>query len=416
MNKLRICHLFAGVGAPEMALDKLNVEYDNVGYSEIDKFAIKSYIAIHGEQPYLGGIEEVEQLPECDLLVYGSPCQDFSVAGDKKGLIDENGNKTRSGLLLDVERLLDKAKADGKLPSMLLMENVKNLVGTKFKPDFDRWLDKLEELGYKNYWKVLNAKDFGVPQNRERVFVVSVRKDIAEQKGDFVFPEGFRLEKRLKDLLEDGVAEHYYLNQHTLEKIAKSKFHSERDRIVKGDVCQTLRARDYKDPVCVKEPMGAASRGRYVTDEDGTTTTEQQLELNGSAVSNTITTVAKDALVVEPKVEQIANYLEGEGNYWKNPNNGRIYSGEGLAPTLNCMEGGNRQPKVVEGDENFEEPFRVRKLTERECWRLMGFSDESVDKVKEAGISRSQMYKQAGNSIVVDVLYYIFRNLLTRYN
>ena len=191
MNKLRICHLFAGVGAPEMALDKLNVDYDNVGYSEIDKFAIKSYIAIHGEQPYLGGIEEVEQLPECDLLVYGSPCQDFSVAGDKKGLIDENGNKTRSGLLLDVERLLDKAKADGKLPSMLLMENVKNLVGTKFKPDFDRWLDKLEELGYKNYWKVLNAKDFGVPQNRERVFVVSVRKDIAEQKGDFVFPEGF---------------------------------------------------------------------------------------------------------------------------------------------------------------------------------------------------------------------------------
>ena len=318
--------------------------------------------------------------------------------------------------MLDVERLLDKAKADGKLPSMLLMENVKNLVGTKFKPDFDRWLDKLEELGYKNYWKVLNAKDFGIPQNRERVFVVSVRKDIAEQKGDFVFPEGFRLEKRLKDLLEDGVAEHYYLNQHTLEKIAKSKFHSERDRIVKGDVCQTLRARDYKDPVCVKEPMGAGSRGRYVTDEDGTTTTEQQLELNGSAVSNTITTVAKDALVVEPKVEQIANYLEGEGNYWKNPNNGRIYSGEGLAPTLNCMEGGNRQPKVVEGDENFEEPFRVRKLTERECWRLMGFSDESVDKVKEAGISRSQMYKQAGNSIVVDVLYYIFRNLLTRYN
>ena len=195
MNKLKLIHLFAGVGAPEMALDKLNIKYDTVAISEIDKFAIKSYEAIHGNVNNLGSIEDIKELPECDLLVYGFCCQDISVAGDKKGLIDENGNKTRSGLLLDVERLLDKAKADGKLPSMLLMENVKNLVGTKFKPDFDRWLDKLEELGYKNYWKVLNAKDFGIPQNRERVFVVSVRKDIAEQKGDFVFPEGFRLKK-----------------------------------------------------------------------------------------------------------------------------------------------------------------------------------------------------------------------------
>jgi DNA (cytosine-5)-methyltransferase 1 len=169
--------------------------------------------------------------------------------------------------------------------------------------------------------------------------------------------------------------------------------------------------------VCVQEPVCGASRGRYVTDEEGNVRTEQQLELNGTSISNTLTTVQTDSLVIEPavhvdaRVQQIANYLEGEGGYWKNPNNGRIYSREGLAPTLNCMEGGNRQPKIVEGDEEFQQPFKVRKLTERECWRLMGFSDEDVDKVKEAGLSRSQMYKQAGNSIVVDVLYNIFSKL-----
>ena len=360
MKKIRFCHLFSGVGSPEMALDKLDVNYEHVGFSEIDKFAIKSYLAIHGNIPALGSVEDIKELPECDMLVYGSPCQDFSIGGTKLGLVDEQGNKTRSGLLLDVERLLDKAKADGKLPRILVMENVKNLVGKQFKPCFDKWLEKLDELGYNNYWKILNAKDFGVPQNRERVFVVSILKEYDTE--GFTFPEPFELETRLKDLLEDEVPESYYLEQKTIDKIVNSNFHSERDRIMKGDVCYTLRARDYKDPICVKE---------------------------------------------DPKVMQVANYLEGEGNYWKNPNNGRIYSGEGLAPTLNCMEGGNRQPKVwLDGEQ-----VRVRKLTERECWRLMGFSDEDVDKVKAVGISKSQMYKQAGNSIVVDVLYHIFSRL-----
>ena len=119
----------------------------------------------------------------------------------------------------------------------------------------------------------------------------------------------------------------------------------------------------------------------------------------------------KDNYVVEPKVMQVANYLEGEGNYWKNPNNGRIYSGEGLAPTLNCTGGGNREPKVITDIGVNDDGFRVRKLTEREYWRLMGFTDEQIDKVKAIGMSKSQMYKQAGNSIVVDVLYYIFKNM-----
>ena len=118
-----------------------------------------------------------------DLL---QPCQDFSVAGKQKGLIDENGNQTRSGLLLEVQRLLEVAKLEGTLPKYLMLENVKNLVGKQFKSDFDKWLEYLDNLGYNNYWQVLNAKDYGVPQNRERVFVVSIRKDIEK---DFIFPK-----------------------------------------------------------------------------------------------------------------------------------------------------------------------------------------------------------------------------------
>lgn len=400
-RKLKVVTLFSGVGAQESALDKLGIDYEIVGYSEIDKFAIKSYNALYGEQPALGDIEKIEELPECDLCTYSSPCQDFSIAGDMKGVTDENGNKTRSGLLLDVERLLNKSKEKGSLPKILLMENVKNLVGKKFKPDFDKWLDALEELGYNNYWKILNAKNYGIPQNRERVFVVSILKEC--DKEGYVFPEPFKLEIRLADILESNVPESYYLSDKAIEKIKNSNFHSEANRINNNDYCHTLRARDDKGPLCINELVIAASRGRYK--ENGNT--EQNIEVNKEGVSNTLTTATKDNYVLEPKVMQVANYLEGEGGCWKNPNNGRICSEKGISPTLNCTSGGNRESE--------KKDFRVRKLTEREYWRLMGFTDEQIDKVKAVGMSKSQMYKQAGNSIVVDVLYYIFKNMSLEY-
>lgn len=129
MSKLKCIHLFSGVGAPEMALKRLGMPLEIVGFSEIDKYAIQSYKAIHGEIPNLGSVTDIERLPKCNLLVYGSPCQDFSVAGKQRGLLDENGNQTRSGLLFEVERLLETAKANNELPEILLQENVKNLVG-----------------------------------------------------------------------------------------------------------------------------------------------------------------------------------------------------------------------------------------------------------------------------------------------
>jgi DNA (cytosine-5)-methyltransferase 1 len=148
------------------------VELEVVAISEIDKYAHKSYEALHGAVNNLGDITKIEELPECDLLTYSAPCSDISNAGKQAGITEGSG--TRSSLLWEVKRLLLIAKESGNLPESLVMENVKALVGKKFKPHFDVWLSFLETLGYKNYWEVLNARDYGIPQNRERVFCVSV--------------------------------------------------------------------------------------------------------------------------------------------------------------------------------------------------------------------------------------------------
>ena len=171
---LKVNELFAGIGAFRKALINLNIPHEIVGISEIDKYAIKSYEAMYGETRNYGDISKVERLDYADLWTYGFPCQDISLAGDMKGIVR---GETRSGLLHEVERLLEVAKEEGTLPKFLIMENVKNLVSKKFIGDFQRWIDKLSDLGYTTEWKVLIASDYGIPQRRERVFAVSVRKD-----------------------------------------------------------------------------------------------------------------------------------------------------------------------------------------------------------------------------------------------
>ena len=171
-------------------------------------------------------------------------CQDISLAGKQKGLFNEDGTKTRSGLFFDALRIIEETQ-----PKVAIAENVKNLVGKKFKEQFEIVLDSLDKAGYNNYWQVLNAKDYGIPQNRERVFIVSIRKDI--DNGEFKFPKGFELKLRLKDMLDDEVDEKYYIDNSRVEKILNSKFNQEKNRIQGGDICSTLLARDYKDPKCV---------------------------------------------------------------------------------------------------------------------------------------------------------------------
>lgn len=287
-NPLRLIELFAGIGSQTQALTNIGIAHKVVAISEIDKYAIQSYEAIHGIANNLGDIRKIEELPDADLWTYSFPCQDISVAGKGAGIKEG----TRSGLLFEVERLLRVASGKGTLPKYLLLENVKNLVSKKFKADFDKWLDFLAELGYTNYWKVLNAKDYGIPQNRERVFCVSIRG----KHEPFVFPKPKKLTIRLRDMIDETVDERFYLKESTIRSILRSTFNSRRDSIRPGDgLANTLLARDWRGPQCVQ--VGEVVGGKW------------------------------------DKMHDISK---------------RVYEPDGIAPTVHCQQGGNTELKIAE--------------------------------------------------------------------
>ena len=211
---LKYLSLFSGIGAPEKALKNLGIEYELIGFSEIDKYAIKSYCAIHNvsEELNLGDITKIDikSLPkDIDFITHGSPCTDISLAGKEAGA--DKGSGTRSSLMWNSVEIFKHCK-----PKIILWENVKNLLSKKHKHNFDAYIEDLNNLGYTSYYKVLNAKDYGIPQNRERVFTISIRNDINKE---FKFPEPFDNGIRLKDLLEKEVDEKYYINTEKAEKL-----------------------------------------------------------------------------------------------------------------------------------------------------------------------------------------------------
>lgn len=388
---MRVLELFAGYGSQALALENLGIDFTS-DISEIDKYAIQAYNQLHGDTHNWGDITQIDEtkLPYYDLITYSSPCQDFSVAGLGKG--GDAGSGTRSSLLWECERIIRAVK-----PKYLLMENVKNLVGKKHKHNFIRWLRVLEMMGYQNYWQVLNAKDYGVPQNRERVFVVSILGC-----GQYLFPNPIKLEKRLKDVLEPVVDEKYYLSKKMVDYFTNnSKANAEKGNGFifspsDGNGCGkaiTTRAGGRMVDNYIQEPVCVASRGR----ENG-----QELEVQTEPITNALTSVQKDNYLLEPQVKQIGNIVETD-SFGGNPERGRVYDDKGISPCLSCMQGGGLEPKIYKN-------YRIRKLTPRECWRLMGVKDEQFDKLHD--ISNSQLYKLAGNSIVVDVLMGIFKNLL----
>lgn len=504
-------------------------QWELVNFCEFDKYATKSYCAIHNvdESKNLGDITKVDEteLDNFNMICGGSPCQDFSVAGKQKGsvwtckdCVDDNGKhfeynpltvhwskrdccpncgsknieKTRSSLLVEYLRVVRSNR-----PNFGIYENVKNIVGKQFKDTtFKLFTDELEEYGYNVYWKVLNAKNYGIPQNRERVYLLFIKKDL--DNGKFEFPEPFDNGLRLKDLLEDEVDEKFYISDEKVERFITNL--NDKNSLL-YDPCQvkregksreyseyapTLTSRDYKDPRLVNENV----------------------------------------------VRQVGNISDCNGA-WDNPQVGRVYDVSGCSPTLNTCSGGGHEPKVITGidksynnpkfietancitsredrgvsnresegtevletpnisyclDSNYykgttieqymdkhrrqlifennkvaikqatkqgyieceiggvadlsypdsktrrgrvqdnwnisptitatetgickiESPIRIRKLTPKECFRLMGFSDKDFDAAHKVGVSNSQLYKQAGNSIVVDVLYYIYVEL-----
>lgn len=401
---MRVLELFGGYGSQALALENLGIQFTS-DLCDIDKYAVQAYNQLHGETFNYGDICAIDEtkLPYYDLITYSSPCQDFSVAGKQAG--GEKGSGTRSSLLWECERIIRAVK-----PKYLLMENVKALTSKKFMPLFQKWLDTLADIGYQNYWKVLNAKDYGVPQNRERVFVVSILGG-----GSYRFPEPIKLEKRLRDVLEPVVDEKYYLSDRLVQGLLKRQETNNNGFAKNGinirndkDYATALTARMAKCGMTdnyIGEPLACASRGRNPDNPSDRTTgcpTEQRIEINTNGTTNTITTVQKDNYVIEPKVmQEPMNLYPNSGN----PQAGRVYNANGISPAMDTCQGGNRMPKITE-------QYRIRKLTPRECWRLQGVRDYQFDKLHD--ISNSQLYKLAGNSIVVDVLMAIFKNLFLK--
>lgn len=318
--------------------NNLEKNWELVNFCEFDKYATESYCAIHNvdESKNLGDITKVDEteLDDFNMICGGSPCQDFSVAGKQKGSVwtcedcgheynpltvhwskrdccpncgSKNIEKTRSSLLVEYLRVVRANK-----PNFGIYENVKNIVGKQFKDTtFKLFTDELEEYGYNVYWKVLNAKNYGIPQNRERVYLLFIRKDL--DNGKFKFPEPFDNGLRLKDLLEDEVDERFYISDEKVERFITNL--NDKNSLL-YDPCQvkregksreyseyapTLTSRDYKDP----------------------------------------------RLVNENAVRQVGNISDCNGS-WNNPQVGRVYDASGCSPTLNTCGGGGHEPKVIQ--------------------------------------------------------------------
>ena len=424
---LKVMELFAGYGSQALALENLGIEFTS-DISEIDKYAIDAYNQIHGQTKNYGDICKINEaeLPEYDLVTYSSPCQDFSVAGKMKG--GEKGSGTRSSLLWECERIIRAVK-----PKYLLMENVKNLVGKKFMPCFKAWLCTLEEIGYNNYWQVLNAKDYGIPQNRERVFVVSIRKDLNQT---YMFPEPVPLTLKLKDLLEPEVDEKYYLPQGKVEKLCLNPDKEVRNTIRCGG---SLDGKHTWDVVISKERFFKQAIETLEENEcnPGDIVDAFNKRINRSGCSPTLTTRPegfKTAILpvvhvpintcADGSCQALTAHLNKEtaNDCTKferhSPATGVLEIGIGHNPISKKFEfdGFHDQPAPTLLATDYKCPkcysdgIRIRKLTPRECWRLMGVRDEQFDRLN--GISKTQLYKMAGNSIVVDVLMAIFKNLL----
>ena len=532
---IKLLELFGGIGACSKALDRLGIDYEIADYVEIDKYAVKSYNAIHNTNFEPQDIREWNKDIEVDLIMHGSPCQDFSLAGKQAGGDKDSG--TRSSLMYETIRIIEKLK-----PKYVVWENGKNLLSKKHIHNFNNYLKALEDLGYQNYYQVLNAKDYGIPQNRERVFTVSIlgnenykfpqgeecnnkidrlfnfsaRQDcrvVYDNNGlcptlvagmgegggkvpmfidrDFQFPKGEELKKLPIDLIEENVDKKYNLTKNNV-KTYQRKFGSKGKKLNLYEPIPTLTASMgtgggnipyFEFPP--KQPLKLKLKDMLEDNVDEKYYLSEKMikYISATGTANFKNPDSKINLDVARPLTTDQNKRAGTTNYLSDdlPDNynlnevvrkygifdteksthqaGSVYDDNGLSPTLDTMQGGYRQPcieikeatklgykEAYEGDDvnissrmkyqrgnvqtesiqtittsggndrgvvvdNVNQKLRIRKLTPKECWRLMGFDDEDVDKCIKAGISNAQLYKQAGNSIVVNVLEAIFIEL-----
>jgi DNA (cytosine-5)-methyltransferase 1 len=392
--KIKVLELFGGIGALSKALERLGIDYEIADYVEIDKYAVKSFNAIHNTNFEPQDICEWDKDIEVDLIMHGSPCQDFSLAGKQAG--GDEGSGTRSSLMYETIRIVEKLK-----PKYVIWENVKNLLSKKHRHNFDAYLETMEQLGYTNYYQVLNAKNYGIPQNRERVFTISIRKDI--DKG-YTFPEPQELKLKLKDMLEDEVDEKYYLSEKMIEffykneQVQKEKGNGFRFGVSDGNVIAkavTTRAGSRMDDNFLKIKEATKKGYKEAYEGDGVNISSRIKYQRGNVQKESIQTITtsggndRGVVVNEPMI-------------YDDRDKGWGIKITDICPTQRAMRTGIKciYPNL-----------RIRKLTPKECWRLMGFDDGDYEKAAQVN-SNTQLYKQAGNSIVVNVLEAILTNLL----
>jgi DNA (cytosine-5)-methyltransferase 1 len=424
--------LFSGIGGFEQALNRLGGTC--VMASEIDKYANQAYEVLYGH-PTVGDVTKVaaEDVPDHDLLAFGFPCQAFSVAGKRLGFEEARGT-----LFFEAARI-----AKAKQPKVLLAENVKGLVGHDKGKTLDTIIQTLDEIGYTVDFEVMNSKYFGVPQNRERIFIIAVRNDLVTPQAwdvgkrsdvvakgkkrisqlgvktfNFDWPAQESVTVRLRDILELDVDEKFYLSE---EKTAKLVAQLEAQKPSVTDEIKCYNPRNI---------------------DDGTQTRMQDRVYDPEGNTVALTSFCDRLNVIEP---QMLGHIELKGHDAIK----RVYSAEGVSPTLTTMGGGHREPKIAEevracltpdreekrqNGPRFkasDEPahtlntqdrhgvaygsyprYRIRKLTPKECLLLQGFSSEVFDKLTANGISNSQLYKMAGNAVTVNVIDAIGKHLL----
>ena len=424
---VRLIELFAGIGSQAKAMKNLGIDFQHWFVCEFDKYAIQSYNAVHGTNFTTSDVTKItaKDLDVTDtdrftyLLTYSFPCQDLSNAGKGRGM--EKGSGTRSGLLWEVERLLNECD---ELPQVLLMENVPQVHSVKNKEHFDKWIEFLESKGYSNHWTDLNAKDYGIPQSRNRCYMVSILGDYS-----FEFPDPIPLELRLGDMLEQEVDEKYYLSDVAIQGRQGSSFRQynlEKSLINGKDVHPTILARFEGAPTLVDEtPTSQAGvivskQGKQIdkfTDVAATIGARDYKGFGNQGMTGVVVgnsnSLTKEVCNMAIEQNLVTPYDIIDPSYA----NSRLSEIEkGRIKTVNGTDNQIANTLTTSAP-NFgvcvpQEPqsSRIRKLTPKECWRLMGFEDEDFNKAGKV-CSNSQLYKQAGNSIVVNVLMAIFKEL-----
>lgn len=464
---IKIGSQFSGVGAFDEALKRLGIEYENVYQAEWDKYARETYLANHEAPLYY--TEDVHDTPteeitekfgSLDIVMFSPPCQAFSLAGKRKGEDDERGI-----LFYNSHEFIKKNK-----PRFFIFENVKGLISDSNGTTFQRWIAFLggksvngnpvvfpmeESVPYHVYWQVLNAKDYGIPQNRERVFIVGIRDD---EDNYFSFPKEQHLTKRLKDILEENVDKKYYLSDKMVTYLTNNQDKRALPFIDdKKDVSNCIVSAYHKTPtdgqylkvksatskgfeiaeigedsINLEHPNSETRRGRVGNKVAQTLTTscnqgvaigairgrnpdnpasrksglptQQMLEINENGNANCLTTVQKDNVVVEKRIHGWHENENVVAAHRNDPKRSTVsehvyHKKNGICTTIQTAH----VPKLLD--------FRIRKLTPTECFRLMDFPDTLVENARKVGISDSQLYRQAGNSICVGVLAEIIKQL-----